>query len=315
METCTSKNSSKYKSWLRSKYMVQNTLVDAAIATISDRSIDGGGFTQRDKSYFNSDATAWASLALKMIENKSGIVQSAVNRLVLDQRTDGCIISHKGAGNSYWPTSTVALCLKKCGGFESEITKAIQFILSHSGEHWDKKEDGIFEHDTSLRGWPWVGMTHSWIEPTSMALLALRACGYTDHSRVKEAVRMIMDRQLPEGGWNYGNTGVFGKTLRPIPESTGHALTAIAGLVKKSDVALSINYLKEEAEKVRTPLSLSWTVFGLSSWHEQPKIVQKMILESLQLQDRYGVYDTSLISQLLVAYYTKGDLLDYILSK
>ena len=145
-----------------------------------------------------------------------------------------------------WPTFPTVLSWKKVGGFDFEIERAVKFLLSTSGKHWEKQEKSIFSHDPCLIGWPWVENTHSWVEPTSLALLALKICGYAGHPRVVEAVRMILDRQLPEGGWNYGNTGVFGKTLRPEPESTGLALTALAGLVKPSDVDLSIKYLNQQ---------------------------------------------------------------------
>ena len=185
-------------------------------------------------------------------------------------------------------------------------------MLSTSGKHWNKDETSVVAHDTSLIGWPWVENTHSWIEPTSMALLALKACGHSTHNRVNQAVNMILDRQLPTGGWNYGNTGVFGKTLRPEPESTGLAMTAIAGLVELSDVALSIAYLKKQYDKVKTPLALSWTLFGLACWTERPKDYENRIQDSLKLQERYGKYDTSYLAKLVVAYNAECELLKYV---
>ena len=59
--------------------------------------------------------------------------------------------------------------------------------------------------------------------------MALRAAGRASHPRVREAVRLLCDRALDEGGWNYGNTRVFANTLQPFPATTGIALTALAG--------------------------------------------------------------------------------------
>ena len=65
-----------------------------------------------------------------------------------------------------------------------------------------------------------------------MGILALKAVGFAGHDRVKEAVRMILNRQLPSGGWNYGNTTVFKRELLPMPEHTGQALCALSGFVQ-----------------------------------------------------------------------------------
>jgi hypothetical protein len=123
---------------------------------------------------------------------------------------------------------------------------------------------------------------------------------------------MILDRQLPSGGWNMGNTRVFGKELYPIPESTGLALTALNGSAEIENVQLSIDYLGQEAKKLRTPLATAWAIFGLSAWLNRPDRAVDLILESLALQEKYGSYDTTLLSQLLIAYFTPGDLLGFL---
>jgi hypothetical protein len=68
-------------------------------------------------------------------------------------------------------------------------------------------------------------------------VIALKATGHLQHDRVREGIRMMLDRQLPHGGWNYGNSVVFGRELRPMPESTGAALTGLAGQVEVEVVA------------------------------------------------------------------------------
>ena len=90
-------------------------------------------------------------------------------------------------------------------------------------------------HDTAIVGWPWVADTHSWLEPTAVAILALRREGKVDHPRVREGLRLIRDRAIPTGGWNYGNNIAFGRDLRPQPAPTGIALLALAGIEGRSD--------------------------------------------------------------------------------
>ena len=86
--------------------------------------------------------------------------------------------------------------------------------------HWKKDEEETTGHDTNLKGWSWRSDTFSWCEPTSMAMMALEVAGYGGHPRLIEAQRLLLDRQIPGGGWNYGNTTVFGQVLNPMPEST-----------------------------------------------------------------------------------------------
>jgi len=152
-----------------------------------------------------------------------------------------------------------------------------------------------------LRGWPWIANTHSWVEPTSLAILALRITGGAEQERVKEGLHLLLDRQLPGGGWNYGNTKVFGQELFPFPESTGTALNALKGMVPKSQIQKSLDYLKSRLQDVRTPLSLGWGLMGLASWGEKPTEARAMINECLERQKRYGSYDTASLSLLMVA--------------
>jgi hypothetical protein len=83
-------------------------------------------------------------------------------------------------------------------------------------------------HNGMLVGWPWVSGTHSWVEPTSLALLAMGREGRAGHPRAREGVRVLIDRAIPGGGWNVGNTVVFGTRLRPSPGPSGLALLALA---------------------------------------------------------------------------------------
>ncbi len=146
-----------------------------------------------------------------------------------------------------------------------------------------------------------------------MAILALKATGNAGHDRVQEAVRMILDRKLPAGGWNYGNTTVFNRELSPAPEHTGQALCALSGLVQHSEIAKSIDYLSKEISILQTPLSLCWGLFGLGAWSVKIRGNRERILNSLSLQQRYGPYDTSLLSKLVIAYNMEGNLLGLIM--
>jgi hypothetical protein len=110
-----------------------------------------------------------------------------------------------------------------------------------------------------------------------------------------------MDRQLPGGGWNYGNTMVYDQTLLPQPDNTGIALAALASRVERREIQASLDYLQDRVVSLRSPRSLGWAVLGLGAWGQKPVKSHDWIRESLGLQDRYGVFDTSLLSLLNLA--------------
>ena len=289
--------------------LLADKIIEATVSTIKKRSLPEGGFALYESEMFRPDATAWAVLALETSPGNRDVAVPACRRLAKSQHSDGRVPVIEGHSESYWPTALAILAWKKVAGFERQVELALKFLLDATGRHWPREKDAPIDHDTSLKGWPWIENTHSWIEPTALSILALNVCGYANHNRVLEATKMILDRQLPSGGWNYGNTRAFGTMLRPNPVDTGHALSALAGLTESSQVKLSLDYLRRKAERLRTPLALSWSVFGLSAWFGRPAEACKWILDSLSLQKRYGAYETTLLAQLVVAYFASGGLL------
>jgi len=83
--------------------------------------------------------------------------------------------------------------------------------------------------DGSIRGWPWVGGTAGWVEPTARSLLALRLFR-PGSLRIGEAMAFLRDRRCVGGGWNYGNREVLGEDLPPFAHTTATALVGLHGL-------------------------------------------------------------------------------------
>jgi len=131
-------------------------------------------------------------------------------------------------------------------------------------------------------------------------MVALKATGHSRHDRVSEAVRMLLDRQLLHGAWNHGNSFVFGRELRPTPDSTGAALAALAHMVDRHHVARAIDYLQGEVDHLRTPISLGWSLIGLAAWNVWPSNGLALVERCLVNQSRLGVYDTSSLSLLFL---------------
>jgi hypothetical protein len=174
---------------------------------------------------------------------------------------------------------------------DQERKRAAAWLLAEAGLPLPLPDVGqpAIEHDPTLVGWPWIKNTHSWLEPTALAILALSRMSLLDHRRVEEGIRMILDRALPHGGWNYGNKVVFGQELRPQPGPTGLALLALATRTTKtrSDVVEhAVAYLVRTLPTVTAPVSLGWGVLGLRAWDAAPRDTEDWLRRSHALVGR-----------------------------
>ncbi|HXG34133.1 MAG TPA: prenyltransferase/squalene oxidase repeat-containing protein [Bryobacteraceae bacterium] len=279
-----------------------------ALEILRERRQPDGGFGSRPSLAAEAGSTAWAAFALVACGAPREDVRSSLAWLAHRQLADGRIPLAPDQPDVIWPTPVVMLAWLAAGSDADRLRKAAQFLLSHTGRHQPRESDSPVGHDTSLRGWPWVLGTHSWVTPTSLCVLALCRAGYRSHPRIAEAVRMLRDRQLPGGGWNYGNTTVFGQSLRPLPDTTGVALCALAGLADRATVEPSLGYLERILTRIRTPLSLGWGLLGLASWDVRPAAADAWIEETLQREAHFGPYETSSLAVLLLAARSPGGL-------
>lgn len=272
----------------------------AGEAALLRRMLPDGGFCGTSGGTVQTDSTAWGILAFHALKGSQELLERSRAILVSEQVSDGRICVTKEHLESYWPTPLAILAWQNSLPSRHAQQQAIRFVLNTTGWHFPHNTDAPWAHDTGLRGWPWVGETHSWIEPTSLCVMALQKTGYGQHERVREAVRMLINRQLPLGGWNYGNTYIFGKELHPMPESTGAALAGLAGLVKRDDVLGSLAYLQNEVTRLRTPISLGWSLVGLAAWRLAVPNAGALVERCIASQDRYGEYETSALCLLVL---------------
>jgi hypothetical protein len=272
---------------------------------IAERSFPEGGFSEQAGSVYRPDTTAWAVMALDASGLYPDLLQPARSRLAGSQDADGRVSISENHPDSFWPTSLSVLAWHNSEAHQKPMEKAVSFLLETSGRHWKKPPDSPSVSNTEIPGWPWNEDAFSWIEPTSLSILALSCAGYAGHPRISDGVRLLMDRQLPKGGWNYGNTIVYGQVLLPQPDNTGIALTALASRADRKDIQISLNYLQNRVKELRTPRSLGWALLGLTFWDQRPDEARTWIMESLNMQKKFGPYDTTLLSLLMLAYLEK----------
>jgi len=241
-----------------------------------------------------SEPTALATLAL-LAAGKTGPASAGRQWLVEQQAPDGSIGVRVGEPEPRWPTSLAALVWQATtcaaavdsrdrSAAAGALQRAVRWILSMKGQKVPPMPPPA--HDTTLIAWPWVEGTHSWIEPTAFHVLALKSAGYAAHPRVREAVRLLVDRQLPGGGCNYGNTFILGRRLRPHTLPTALTMLALADESSLTDrretrTEASIRWLRGTLGEHTTTMSLCWTLIALDACDARPADADQRLAAAL----------------------------------
>jgi hypothetical protein len=231
-----------------------------------------------------TEPTALAAMAL-VSENRWAPAEKSLDWLTSLQAGEGSVGVNAACPRPRWPTGWAVLAWQFSANWHAaanpidadyQVASETMSRLSKAsqrGVRWLQslygcpgKESDIVGHNTRLRGWPWVETTHSWVEPTAISVLALKAAGLGTLPRVREAVRLLLDRMLPDGGWNQGNTIVLGNTLRPHIHPTGLALAALHGESRVGGyVDKSIAYLEEVVSARTATASMCYAVLGAAA--------------------------------------------------
>ena len=224
------------------------------------------------------EPTALATLALAASDSADRndpapvAVRAAADWLASLQQRDGATGIGPDLPQPRWTTPLSILVWSAIDPVPPARERAVRWLLQSRGNTWVPEAAEPFGHDPRIAGWPWVEGTHSWLEPTAMAVLALRRAGCADHGRTRDGLRLIRDRVIRTGGWNYGNSTVFGADLRPQPAPTGMALLALAGLDDRDSplISLSCDYLDAVLPTTRAPQSLCFGILALEAWGRRP---------------------------------------------
>lgn len=184
-------------------------------------------------------------------------------------------IFHVGLPSVYH-TALALLALRKFDTpqVQEAADRAFAWLTSIPGReaHWlwqwkFRLFDRQVRFDPSKYGWPWIPDTVSWVAPTALSILAFRSWG-RNSLRLTPAVDMLLDRACAAGGWNAGNSMVFGVNLDPHPDFTAMAVLALQAFHPQgqSQVEASLDYLVARLREASSPYSLAWGVMALSAY-------------------------------------------------
>lgn len=158
--------------------------------------------------------------------------------------------------------SSNARVLLDCRGREAHWLWRWKFRI------WDTR----VKLDPTKFGWGWSNSSSSWVIPTAISIVALEKAldqGVVPTrptlQRVQLGKEMLLNRVCAGGGWNAGNSEVYGVALRPHLDTTAIALLGLQdGLTDHTAVA-SAQWMFGSVSKCRSPYSVAWVLLAAAT--------------------------------------------------
>jgi len=237
-----------------------------------------GGWAYFDSVQESLEATCLAELALAPERHANS--SEAILFLLKSQLSDGGWPAFLGDSEGSWTTALALCTLNSTGDFTAAREKAFRWLYAERGRegHWFwrwkfKTSDRNVRFDPDKYGWPWVTGSASWVIPTAFSIIAIEqftVCNRSEESekRIHVGVEMLLDRECVDGGWNSGNSLVYGVPLRPHVEATAIALLALQDEQRIEMVQKSLSWLRQNAASVDSVSSLAWCILTLFVYQE-----------------------------------------------
>jgi hypothetical protein len=239
---------------------------------LSSRQLSSGGWSFTASQQAATEATCLAALALF---GGTKATTMAIEFLTKYQLNNGGWPSFEGDTEACWATALALSTAIITNSLSEACERAMRWLLAERGKegHWFwrwkfKIADRNVRFDPDKYGWPWSPGTCSWVVPTAFSVIATKqftTCNRTrlSENRIRLGVEMLLDRACADGGWNAGNSIVYGVELKPHVEATAIALLALQDEPRTSVIESSLAWLKHQAPSVESASSLAWSILSL----------------------------------------------------
>lgn len=198
------------------------------------RQLHSGGWSFFSSEQASVEATCLAGLALGGGSDANSV--STVRFLRKSQLSDGGWAAFQGDSEAAWTTALALCALTVLNETSDASDRALRWLLETRGKEglwfwrWKfKTVDRNVRFDPDKYGWPWISGSASWVIPTAFSVIAIKqftVCNRFAESekRIHLGVEMLLDRACVNGGWNSGNSFVYGVPLRAHVDATAVAL-------------------------------------------------------------------------------------------
>lgn len=257
---------------------VRQDRISSLAEVLKSRQLNSGGWGYFGSAQESIEATCLAALALgpETEANRS----PAISFLLKSQLDDGSWPVFRGDSEGSWTTALAVCALNSVNDPSAAGERGQSWLLSTKGRegHWlwrwkFKAVDRKVRFNPEKYGWPWGPGAASWVIPTAFSLIALKrftACTRPELSdnRIRIGVEMLLDRACIGGGWNAGNSVVYGQPLAPHVEPTAIALLALQDERRGALIESSLKLLRARAAEVQSVSSLGWAILTLFLYGE-----------------------------------------------
>jgi Prenyltransferase and squalene oxidase repeat len=271
--------------------------------------MSSGGWSFFGRTQASIESTCLAAIVLS--PDRSRISDSAIHFISSRQNHDGGWPSFEGDKESSWTTALAMIALTMANDVSDARDRGLKWLLTEKGEegHWlwrwkFKTADRNVRFDPDKYGWPWSHGAGSWVVPTAFSVIAIKQYTVCDRRDVAEArirlgVEMLLDRACVDGGWNSGNSVVYGVPLRPHVEATAVALLALQDERRNEVVDKSLLWLRQRAATVGSASSLAWTILSLFTYREPIQQLQDRLANIIG--DGAGIRNNATLALVLLA--------------
>lgn len=283
--------------------------ISSAAQLLRQHQMESGGWAYSGSRQESIESTCLGALALS--PEPGSVAIRAVEFLLRCQLPGGSWPAFHGDREGSWTTalalSTAIVTNHNSAGCE----RALQWLLTEKGNegHWlwrwkFKTVDRNVRFDPDKYGWPWTPGAGSWVIPTAYAVIAIKqytVCSRREAAerRIRLAVEMLFDRACVDGGWNSGNSIVYGVPLRTHVEATAIALLALQDEGRNEVTAKSLQWLRQQAVTVAAPASLAWTILSLFTYQESIQQLQDRL--SKMIREQPDVQSNATLAAVLLA--------------
>ena len=263
-----------------------------------------GGWSYYSGKRSRIEPTCWALLALGQSET------IALDFEVLRRwpRKGGWLIDTVGAPPNHAFNAIAALTLLHSPADVALAEPLVRLLSASKGLRLPP--DPVVRLDSSLQAWSWVEGTPSWVEPTAWCVLLLkhltaRRPNPEAAERIRVGEQMLADRACRDGGWNYGNSNVYGQDLPPYVPTTALALLALQGR-RIDPVVRGLERLERDVFTERSVMALSLAVICLRIYGRPTAVPEEHLKTLLSERDLNAGLNDDLLG-LAMALYALSD--------
>ena len=250
----------------------------APLQELRRRELSGGGWSFFRSLQVSLEATCLASFSV--LAERPSSAPHVVRPLLHAQLSDGSWPSFIGDEEPSWTTALVICVLNSANDASGARERGHSWLLKTRGREgnwlwrWKfKLADRAVRFNPDRYGWPWLPGSASWIIPTAFSIIAVKqftACSRSEISerRSRLGVEMLLDRVCLGGGWNSGNSVVYGVPLRAHIEATAIALLALQDEELTPAIQASLDWLKQKSSGIDSAESLAWCILSLFVYQE-----------------------------------------------